>query len=68
MVLALMSNLDFKHVMQDVGLKSLDVDSAIKSMRGNRKVDSNRSDENYDALNKYGIDLVEKAMAVRARR
>jgi len=60
---ALMDNLDFKHVMTDVNLKRADVDTAIKSIRGNKKVDSNRSDESYDALNKYGIDLVEKAVA-----
>ena len=45
---------------------SIDVGSfmqALASVRGNRTVDSQNPEDTYDALNKYGVDLVEKARA-----
>jgi ATP-dependent Clp protease ATP-binding subunit ClpB len=63
LTLALMDSSDFAYVMKDVGLKRADVDLAIKSIRGSKKVSSNTDDESYDALNKYGIDLVERAIS-----
>ena len=36
---------------------------ALASVRGNKRVNSENPEETYDALNKYGVDLVEKARA-----
>ncbi len=36
---------------------------ALAAVRGNRTVDSQNPEETYDVLNKYGVDLVEKARA-----
>jgi ATP-dependent Clp protease ATP-binding subunit ClpB len=61
MILALMDSSDFTSTMKEADLKKPAVEAAVKSVRGNKKVESNRSDESYDALNKYGRDLVEAA-------
>ena len=37
--------------------------SALSSVRGNQRVNSENPEETYDVLNKYGVDLVEKARA-----
>lgn len=34
---------------------------ALKDLRGNQRIDSPSGDDNFDALNKYGQDLTEKA-------
>ncbi len=34
---------------------------SLAKVRGNQRITSENPEENYDALNKYGIDLVEKA-------
>lgn len=33
----------------------------LESMRGDKRIDSQSSDENLEALNKYGVDLTQKA-------
>lgn len=35
--------------------------AAIKAIRGNNRIDSQQADENYQALEKYGIDLTQQA-------
>ena len=37
--------------------------SALSSVRGHQRVTSENPEETYDVLNKYGVDLVEKARA-----
>jgi ATP-dependent Clp protease ATP-binding subunit ClpB len=46
---------------QRFGLERSKVMEALKSMRGNQNVSSRNPETTFDALSKYGIDLVEQA-------
>jgi len=48
-------------VFRRYGITSDKFLSALNKVRGNQRVTSNNPEENYDALNKYGRDLVEMA-------
>jgi len=48
-------------VFRRYGITSDKFLSALNKVRGNQRVTSNNLEENYDALNKYGRDLVEMA-------
>jgi ATP-dependent Clp protease ATP-binding subunit ClpB len=62
MLLALMSNKDStSQMMKDAGLNEGDLEIAIKEMRKGTSVNSQSSDESYDALNRYAINLNERA-------
>ena len=37
------------------------VEQAVKTLRGGRKVTTASAEENYEALEKYGVDLVQMA-------
>jgi ATP-dependent Clp protease ATP-binding subunit ClpB len=50
-------------VMGDAGLNKSQLSDAIKQLRGGRKVESKNAEQAYDALNKYGHDLVADAEA-----
>ena len=39
---------------------------ALSAIRGNQRVTSDNPEETYDALKKYGTDLVERARAQKA--
>ena len=43
------------------GLSKRVVEQAVKTLRGGRKVTTASAEENYEALEKYGIDLVQMA-------
>lgn len=62
MILALAENADFQPVMQEAGISKVAIENGIKSIRGSRKVTSQNAEETYDALNKYGHDLVQQAI------
>ncbi|MDD2895834.1 MAG: AAA family ATPase [Aliarcobacter sp.] len=60
----LISNFD-SQIMKDVLGKYLDLREAkkeLEAMRAGKTIDSSSSDENLEALNKYGIDLNKKAI------
>lgn len=61
--LSILDNLDSdtKTVIENLGIKKIDFLNALKMVRGNQKVTSENPEDNYDALNKYGKDLVEEA-------
>lgn len=48
-------------IFQSSGLVKNRLEEAIKSIRGNKKVTSKGAEGTYDALNKYGMDLVAAA-------
>jgi ATP-dependent Clp protease ATP-binding subunit ClpB len=50
-----------KDVLESVGLTKKMVASATEEIRGGRKVTSTSAEETYEALEKYGIDLVKAA-------
>jgi len=48
-------------IMKDAGLNEHDLESAIKEMRKGGPVNSQSTDDTYDALNRYAINLNERA-------
>ncbi len=63
MILALADSADLAPVLVEAGITKSALENGIKSLRGGRKVTSGNAEETYDALNKYGMDLVESAAA-----
>lgn len=47
--------------LREAGLTTSRVEQAIKETRGNKKVDSDHAEGNFEALAKYGTDLVQQA-------
>lgn len=60
-LLALPEDRDVSNALSEAGLTKDKLESAIKSVRGNRKVDTKSAEDTYEALNKYGHDLVKDA-------
>ena len=54
---------DIVSVLGDAGLSKNQLADTIKQLRGGRKVEGKSAEEAYDALNKYGHDLVADAEA-----
>ena len=52
-----------KGIFKAFGIEENAFMQALASVRGNRTVDSENPEATYDVLNKYGVDLVEKARA-----
>lgn len=50
-----------KELFRAYGIDKENFMQALASVRGNRRADSENPEETYDVLNKYGVDLVEKA-------
>jgi len=46
---------------RETGMSKNSVQNALSAMRGNRKVTSRSAEETYEALSKYGVDLVAQA-------
>ena len=63
LLLALVNDKDIMQSFGDAGLTPKSLESAIRDVRGGKRVDSKSADENYEALKKYGTDLVEQAEA-----
>ncbi|CAE7364336.1 Chaperone protein ClpB1 [Symbiodinium microadriaticum] len=59
--LALLKQKSLKEVLSSAGYSISAVEKAIQEVRGSRKVDSQTADENFEALSKYGRDLVADA-------
>jgi len=49
-----------KEIFRDMNLDKNKFLGALQTIRNNRKVESDNPEESYEALNKYGYDLVEK--------
>ena len=57
----LIANLDsFKDTLGKF-VDLMELKKTLEAIRGDKKIESKSADENLDALNKYGIDLTEKA-------
>ena len=50
-------------LMKDNGITKKDLESAIQELRKGEKVTSHSAEENYNALNKYAINLNERAQS-----
>ena len=56
-------NSELKSLFREYGITKNDFLKALSKVRGNRRVTSDNPEETYDALKKYGQDLVEMARA-----
>ena len=54
---------DIVSILGDAGLSKAQLADTVKQLRGGRKVEGKSAEEAYDALNKYGHDLVVDAEA-----
>jgi len=52
-----------KNLLQISGVREKDILEALKSVRGSARVTDQNPENQYQALQKYGIDLVQKAQA-----
>jgi ATP-dependent Clp protease ATP-binding subunit ClpB len=52
-----------KNLLQVNGVRDNDILEALKSVRGSARVTDQNPENQYQALQKYGIDLVQKALA-----
>ncbi len=52
---------DMKQLLKEFGITRERFLKALSTVRGNQRVTSDNPESTYDTLNKYGIDLVEKA-------
>ena len=50
-----------KEMIQRIGIEKKSFIEALQSIRNNRRVESDNPEESYEALSKYGYDLVERA-------
>lgn len=50
-----------RSMMRSIGIEKQNFLEALQSVRSNRRVDNDNPEENYEALTKYGYDLVERA-------
>ncbi|PVV04284.1 hypothetical protein BB560_001218 [Smittium megazygosporum] len=58
LLIALAENDSIKGILQSVNIKSSEFIDIIKKLRGNRKVDSSSAEDQFDALNKYAVDMI----------
>ena len=54
-------NVSLKNIFREYGITKNEFLKALSEVRGNRRVTSDNPEETYDALKKYGQDLVEMA-------
>ena len=52
---------DSSRLIEKYGISKDEFMKALKMVRGNQKINNQNPEDTYDALNKYGIDLVEAA-------
>jgi len=63
LLLALVQDAEVSKLLKEQGLTPSKVEQAVKEVRGTRKVDSKNAEGTYEALMKYGRDLVADAEA-----
>lgn len=61
LLVALFGDSDASTALKEGGLIQKHVETAVKTLRGNAKVTSASAEEQYEALEKYGIDLIQQA-------
>ncbi|RIA82783.1 heat shock protein [Glomus cerebriforme] len=61
LILALTEDANCLQVLKDSGITKKALEMAISQVRGNRHVETKSADENYEALSKYAIDLIQLA-------
>jgi ATP-dependent Clp protease ATP-binding subunit ClpB len=59
--LSLYDHKEVKQILVDAGLTYKIANSVIQELRGGRKVTTASAEETYEALNKYGVDMIQLA-------
>ncbi|WP_260482764.1 ATP-dependent chaperone ClpB [Sphingomicrobium flavum] len=60
---ALLAKGEVGKALEDAGLKPQALNAAIEQLRGGRTADTQNSEDRYDALKKFAVDLTERARA-----
>ena len=55
------ANKEMKNIFRELGISREGFLQALSTVRGNQRVTSDNPEDTYDTLNKYGVDLVERA-------
>ncbi len=55
------ANKEMKNIFRELGISREGFLQALSTVRGNQRVTSDNPENTYDTLNKYGVDLVERA-------
>ncbi|RGB25706.1 AAA ATPase domain-containing protein [Rhizophagus diaphanus] len=63
LILALTEDAQCLQALTESGVSKKSLEMAISQVRGNRHVESKSADENYEALSKYAVDLIQLAKA-----
>eukprot|EP01114_Cavostelium_apophysatum_P006780 TRINITY_DN1824_c0_g1_i1.p1 TRINITY_DN1824_c0_g1~~TRINITY_DN1824_c0_g1_i1.p1 ORF type:complete len:901 (-),score=333.30 TRINITY_DN1824_c0_g1_i1:124-2826(-) len=61
LLVSLMDDPTVSGIMKELGIPKSKLEQAVKETRGNRKVESKGAEGTYEALLKFGTDLVEQA-------
>ena len=61
LLMALYDDKNIKSTLEESGLKQKHAQAAVDGIRGGRKVTSSSAEEQYEALEKYGVDLLKEA-------
>lgn len=65
LLLAVAQDSEVKNAFSDAGLQYNKLEAAVASVRGGRKVESKSAEGTFEALTKYGRDLVADAEGTR---
>jgi ATP-dependent Clp protease ATP-binding subunit ClpB len=61
LIIALLEDYEIATCLKSVGLDKKFVKETLKKLKGDKKVDSEHSEGTYDALNKYGYNMIDLA-------
>ena len=61
LLMALYDDKIIRNTLEESGLTQKDAQAAVDSIRGGKKVTTASAEEQYEALEKYGVDLVKEA-------
>ena len=53
--------IDLKKIFEKYSLNETNILNVLKNLRGDKKVDNNTADEEYNVMEKYSVDLTKKA-------
>lgn len=60
-ILALIKDATITPILKEAGLNEATLKTAIQHIRGNRRIESKKAEQGFDALQKYAVDLTSLA-------
>lgn len=61
LIIGLLEDYEILQCFKQVGLDKNQVKDILKKIKGDKKVDSKNAEGTYEALNKYGYNMIEQA-------